>query len=272
MVLQIARITKDRPDLFHLLEEAYEDIYVPAFPDKDERESLKTFQKAVNGKYENVEVVINILGENLEDPDNYVVKGIGIAYYFEKQNVGLLAYNAIAPEHRERGMGKLMVQSRIASLKDIARKAGKELAGVFIECNDPAKVAPEDDSMDPAKRVALFEKWGARRVPIDYVQPPVSKHDDYSENLLLLNYPVNGKYAGKDVIEGFLRACYRDGITEKVAGADGQEKTRVVKADDDYFFKQMKQQLDKMDMKDIPAPPVLGYKTGAPKFRFFNKP
>ncbi len=270
MVLQIARITQDRPDLFHLLEEAYEDIYVPAFPDKNEREGLDKIQKAIAGKYDKLQIVVNILGENLDDQENYVIKGISVAYYFEQQNVGLLAYNAIDPQHREAGLGKLMVDSRIEALKDIAKASGRQLGGVFIECNDPMKVAPEHDSMDPAKRVKLFEKWGARQIPIDYVQPPVSKHDDYSENLLLLNYPVDGKYADKKVVEDYLRAVYRDFRTDFVQLENGETKKVTLRAEHDYFFKKMKGQLDTTKVETPPAPAVPGYKVGMPKYNMFK--
>jgi hypothetical protein len=269
MVLQIANITKDRPDLLHLLEEAYEDIYVPAFPDAKERESLEKFKKAINGGYDKVQIVVNVLGEHLEDPENYVIKGMSVAYYYEQQNVGLLAYNAISPEHREAGLGKLMVQSRIESLQQIARGQGKELAGVFIECNDPFKVTPAMDSMDPAKRIKVFEKWGARKVPIDYVQPPVTVDGYYTDCLVLMNYPLDGKYADKDCVESFLRGIYRDYRTERLqAGEETIERT--IRADDDFYFKKMKKQLEDTAFEPPPAPPVPGYKKGAPKFNFFN--
>lgn len=269
MVLQIANITKERPELFHLLEQAYNEIYLPAFPDKKERDSLETFMKTIDGKYPNVEIVVNILGENLEDPDNYVIKGIGVAYYYKNQNVGLLAYNAIDPNHREAGLGKLLVDSRIESLKERAAAHGNVLGGAFIECNDPTKVAIEDDVMDPSKRLAIFQKWGARVVPIDYIEPPIRKDEVYSDTLLLLNYPVDGKYAGKAVIEDYLRAIYKDGKIIKQPANDNSTP-KYIKAEDDYFFRQMKKQLDAVKIDDIKADPVPGYKVGVPKFRFFG--
>jgi hypothetical protein len=270
MVLQIAHITKDRPDLLHLLEEAYRDIYVPAFPDENERESLEKFKKAVDGGFPGVQVVINILGERLEDPDNYVVKGISVGYYYEKQNVGLLAYNAISPEHRESGLGKLMVQSRIESMQKMAQARGKTLAGVFIECNDPLKVSPDMDSMDPSKRIQIFESWGARQIPIDYVQPPVSQDGYYYDRLVLLNYPLDGKYAGKKCVEAFLRAIYRDERVDQIDSTGTAPMRRVLRAEDDHYFREMKKQLDAATLDDLPACPVPGYKKGVPAFNFFR--
>jgi len=269
MVLQIANITKETPQFFHLLDEAYRDIYEPAFPIVSERESLEKFKRAINGEIDKVQIVVNILGENLEDPDHYVIKGISIGYYYEQQNVGLLAYNAISPHHREKGLGKLMVDSRIDSMKEMAKARGKELAGVFIEVNDPFKVSPAMDSMDPSKRVTIFKEWGARQVPIDYVQPPLDGADYYCEDMILMNYPVGGKYADKKVVEDFLRAIYRDARAEKIY-REGGETSRVQRADDDFFFKRMKKQLDATAIDEKCDFKVPGYKIGVPQFTFFH--
>lgn len=260
MVLQIATISQDKPEFLELLEKAYHDIYVPAFPIDSERESLEKFIQAVNGELPGIGIVINILGENLDspDPEKRVLKGISVAYYYEHQNVGLLAYNAIDPRHRDKGMGKLMVDSRIESLKAMAAAQGKKLEGVFIEVNDPTKVVPEDDSMDPRKRISIFEDWGARRIPIDYVQPPLSPEGDYNDTMLLMNYPLDGVYADKKVVEQYLRGIYREFRSEK-------------QPDEDYFFKKMQKQLGDGRMPAREQNNTPGYKTGVPIFRFISK-
>lgn len=257
MVLQIATVSRDTPQHFDMLEKAYRDIYLPAFPIESERESLEKFYKAMNGEMPGIGIAINILGENLDDPDpeKRVLKGISIAYYYERHNVGLLAYNAIDPKHRDKGMGKLMVDSRIESLKAMAAAKGKTLDGVFIEVNDPTKVAAEHDSMDPSKRVAIFEDWGARKIPVDYVQPPLSEHGDYNDTMLLMNYPLEGKYASKETVEKYLRAVYREFRSD-------------MPPDDDYFFRQMQKQLHATEMPETKARGVPGYKVGVPLFRF----
>jgi hypothetical protein len=257
MVLEIANITKDRKDLYELLDQAYAAIYTPAFPNPDSRESLEKFKKAIEGGIPKVQIAVNILGENLLDPATRVIKGISIAYYYEPQNVGMLAYNAIDPNHREAGLGKLMVESRIDSLKKLAHaNGGQQLAGVFIDVNDPAKVAPEDDSMDPSKRIAIFGKWGAHIIPIDYVQPPLSLDGYYCDTMRLMNYPIDGVYADKKVIESFLRALYREYRSD-------------LKPDDDYYFQQMKSQLKTADLGVlIDNDTVPGYKMNVPKYNY----
>lgn len=240
-----------------MLEKALTDIYMPAFPDEHERESIEKIFSALHGDIPGVSVVINVLGTDLEDPEKRVLKGVSIAYYYEAQSVGLLAYNAVHPDHREKGIGKLMVQSRIESLKQLAADKGRTLEAVFLEVNDPTKVAAENDSMDPQKRVNLFKSWGAEPVPVDYVQPPLEKDGYYVENMMLMNYPLDGKFAGPKEVEKFLRAIYRE----------GRGNTKV---EEDYFFLRMKKQLK--DWQPAPSsekddkPP--GYALGVPKFKF----
>lgn len=261
MALQIADITKDRDDLMHLLDRAYHDIYVPAFPDPDERESLEKFKRGIRGEIPGVDIAVNILGENLQDKNKAVIKGISVGYYYRAQNVGLLAYNAIAPEAREKGLGKIMVQSRINSLKNHAAAQGKKIDAVFIEVNDPQKVSAENDSMNPADRVAIFTKFGARKVPIPYVQPPIDKDSPYCDYLLLMNYPVDGRYAEPQAVERYLRGIYR----KERMGHEPEE---------DHYFKQMADALRKMlaaAMPDAQTPVTPGYMVGTPPFSYVAK-
>lgn len=192
-----------------LLAEAYESIFMAAFPDPNERESLEKLQESLKGGNSNAEIIVNILGVDLDQPGKRVIKGISIAYYYPKQQVGLLAYNAIAPSAREKGLGKLMVDSRIQALKAAARRRGHSLRGAFIEVNDPAKVDAAHDSMNPADRVAIFTRFGARDIPIDYVQPALSADTLPCDYLKLMSYPVDGQYADADAVRGYVQGIFQ---------------------------------------------------------------
>ena len=260
MVLQIANITKDTPDLLPLLEQAYPRVFVPAVPVPESRESLNKFLRAMNGGIKGVNIVINVMGENLDDPRTRVLKGFSVAYYYEKHNVGLLAYNAIAPEAREKGLGKIMVQSRIQSLKELAATSNRTLAGVFVDVNDPTKISPEEDGMDPTKRLQIFTNWGAVRTPIDYVQPPLEAGGNYCDTMLLLNYPVDGQYACRHDIEMFLRSMYR-------------ECRQNQRPEEDFFFRQMKAQLDAAPDSAMPDAQTCndpGYMKDTPAFTYLK--
>ncbi len=212
MGLQLANVTRDRKDLFNALAQAYKEIYTPAFPDDNERESLEKMHRVMNGGLPGVEIIINLAGENLTSETDRVLKGIGVAYYYHPQSVGLLAYNAVSPESKGEGIGKLLVHSRIESLKQMAESKGSKLRAAFVDCNNPNKVDAKHDSMDPATRIKVFTSWGAREVPFNYVQPPLEDHLDYCDNLTLFNYPVDGKYAGPKETLAYIEAIYKEGL------------------------------------------------------------
>jgi len=80
MGLQLANVTRDRKDLFNALAKAYTEIYTPAFPDDNERESLEKMHRVLNGEMPGVDISMNAAGEKLTSADP-IVKGIGVVYY-----------------------------------------------------------------------------------------------------------------------------------------------------------------------------------------------
>lgn len=213
MGLQFANVTKDRKDLFNALAQAYSEIYIPAFPDVNERESLEQIHGLMNGAVPGVQAIVNIAGNNLTSngPDR-VVKGIAVAYHFHPEHVGLLAYNAVCPKAKGEGIGKILVHSRIESLKQLSANQNASLRGVFVECHDPAVIDAKNDVMDPSARIRLFTSWGAREVPFNYVQPPLDAHLDYCDTMNLYNYPVDGQYASPQAALDFVKAQFNKAL------------------------------------------------------------
>lgn len=191
-----------------LMRRAYHDIYVPAFPIEDERDSLEKIESRLKEPVNGVERVILLAGKHLDDPQKAEVYGISIAYYYGSHQAGLLAYNAIDPQYQQMGLGRLMVQGRIKGLEELAAQSGKPLKSVIIEVNDPQKVSPEEDSMDPNKRVALFEKWGARQIPVPYAQPALAPGQEKCHTVMLMAYPQNGQYPDAKGVGAFVEGIY----------------------------------------------------------------
>lgn len=209
MEYQLRDVTSDRPDLFPLLERAYDEIYLPAFPDPNEQETLEKFHEILRNDRPHARIVIQLAGTNLDSPKKADVAGLGIAYYYRKSATGLLAYNAVHPEHKGRSIGGLLVKSRTEGLQKQAKADRRQLRAIFLEVNNPSIADDRHDSMDPEARLALFRKWGAREIPIDYVQPPISSFGKHCSDLLLLNYPVAGKYATPEHVRAHLKALYK---------------------------------------------------------------
>jgi len=191
-----------------LMRRAYRDIYVPAFPMPEERESLEKIEEKLARPTSGVKRVILLAGKHLDDPEKAEIYGISIAYYYSKTQAGLLAYNAIDPKYQQMGLGRLMVKGRIDGLEELAKEGGQQLKCAVIEVNDPAKVTPEQDSMDPAKRVAIFERWGAKKIPVTYVQPWLAPGEEKGTSSILMAYPVQGQYPEPEAIAGFIEGIW----------------------------------------------------------------
>lgn len=212
MGLQLANVTRDRKDLFNALAQAYAEIYTPAFPEDDERETLEKMHNVLAGNTPGVDIIINLAGENLDSETDRVLKGMAVAYYFREGSVGLLAYNAVSPDFLGEGIGKILVHSRIESLKERADGQGCSLSAVFVDCNNPDKVPASTDSMDPNLRLKLFTGWGARPLPFDYVQPPLAEDRNYCDKMMLLSYPVEGRYATAADVSAYINAIYKEAL------------------------------------------------------------
>ena len=224
----IHTVTANSQKSLDLLKKAYKEVYEVAFPIKEERESLDVWLNNLKGKNSAVDIVIVIAGDQL-DTQNPVLKAISVAYYYNQQDAGLLAYNAVAPQFQGQGLGRTMVDARKMALLELAKSKGKTLGGVFIECNDPAKITPEEDVMDPAVRIKMFEKWGAKMLPIDYVQPPLETGGEKCDALKLLAYPhpETGAYPTKGEIKAYLTGIYTE--LAKYAGCPPEENPDYIK-------------------------------------------
>lgn len=230
-------VAVDNPKSLALLAKAYKEVYEAAFPIREERESLATWLENLKGK-NIVAITISILGENLDTP-HPTIKAMAVGYYYRQQDVGLLAYLATAPSFRDQGLGRTMNNANNEALLEFSGRMGKKLKGIFLECNDPAKIAPENDVMNPTTRIKIYEKWGAVVLPIDYIQPPLETGGAKCDTLKLLAYPHpdTGKYPTKSEIKAYLTGIYTE--LAEYAGMPPEKNP-------DYL--ESLRQLDKLDL------------------------
>lgn len=240
-------IDPSNPESMALLAQAYNDVYMAAFPIDAERESLDSWVKSLTQEDSSSAIVITIAGENLDDLEGRTVKALSVGYYYADTNAGLLAYNAVDPAFQGQGLGRIMVEARERAMQELAQQRGKTLGGTFVECNDPAKINPDEDVMDPKKRIAIFEGMGARVLNIDYVQPPLQVGGEKCDTLKLLAYPnpVTGKYPTKDEVRDYLTGIYTE--LAEYAGCPPEKNPD--------FIRSMKQ-LEALPEKDLILPPT----------------
>jgi GNAT superfamily N-acetyltransferase len=144
------------------------------------------------------------------DADGSVLGGV-VAEVYAREHVLLLAYLAVRPDLRGRGIGtQLMehVEPRWYARTDI------DLA--VAEVHDPrpwANAAGED----PLARLRLYERMGARVLAVPFVQPALGPGRARVPGFLLLAFHVDrtieveeGGVAaiGSDIVGGFVRRYY----------------------------------------------------------------
>jgi len=229
--LQSHIVSAAQHNSFELMTRAYNDLFVKLFPLDQGGEPVEKWMNRISFKEADSRYIVNIVGEGLEKPSTAKLRGISVGIYYRDADVGLLAYNVVDENSRNMGIGKIMVEQRKAAMLAEAEAAGKKLRGVFLECNNPARISAAEDSIDPNKRIAMYQKWGARVVDIDYVCPDEAPGGGKVGTLILLAFPhpKTGKYPGKRDVEAYLRAFY--------------QKHGIAKPDEDVDFQGMMEQL-----------------------------
>lgn len=174
-----------------LLDRLYADLYVPEFPDEDERESL-----------ENIRRYLALKAQGWYGRNNYHVvvaqrreQGIGLSIsdYLAVPKAGVIEFLVVAGEARGEGFGaKLLAKTEALFVADAARN-GDALSCIAAEMNDPFK-SPLDDSLDPFRRAVVWGRWGYRRLDFPYVQPALSGNKNAVANLLLMAKPMRHRY------------------------------------------------------------------------------
>jgi GNAT superfamily N-acetyltransferase len=201
-----------------LLNAFYRELYLPAFPIVSEQEDPEVWAPRLWGPAGRLELHILLAGSQLADPERRILAG-GVAFeLYHESRCGLLTYLVVAPSARQRGLGWLLVTHALQRLKTRATETGAPLRAVFGETNNPALVAPEQDSMDPRRRLEILTRLGAQIVEIRYIQPELIQGQGRGYEMLLIAFPLDG--TRPDTIDAacvraFLEDFYRtNGLVE----------------------------------------------------------
>jgi hypothetical protein len=223
-------ITKDADRA--LLAEAYEGVFIPAFPKEDDRESLEQLESYLREDDGRSRTFAIVAGRNLDDPHSREIMALSTCSYFRDSATGSLAYNAVAPQYRDQGLGKAMVGARLDAMKRAAQEDGTTFQGAFIDIHDPRKTSAADDSMDPALRKRIFEKWGARHIPFDAVWPALEEGKPRLYNFITLAYPnADGTYPDSKAVLGYYGSIFKNfGIDDPSGDVDFQAMKKQLAA------------------------------------------
>lgn len=108
--------------------------------------------------------------------------------------VRLLSYLAVAALGRGRGLG-----SRVMAIQFPADARSVGLA----EIEDP-RFYPKTAHNDPVARLRFYYRWGARLLPLAYMQPSLRPDSPRVENLLLIAIAASAENLDKQLVTDFL--------------------------------------------------------------------
>lgn len=174
-----------------LLDEFEKEIYIPNFPNENEREPFFNIKKRIeeNG-YPKTNIILLI--------DNDKVIGGCVSDYYPECNSLEIIYLVIDKLYRGNGYGKLLLNESITLYNN---------PHVFLEIDNPEQILNTDwITIDPLQRFNMYLKWGFNVLKFNYIQPPLSSNGTCEENLLLL---YKGPGLNKDVLKDFLYCFYK---------------------------------------------------------------
>ena len=168
-------------DKHSFLEDFGNGLYMSAFPDPNEREPFENILARVqSARVDEPETIAVIAEENGETQ-----AGIVADWYPASESLEII-YLAVNQGARRNGLGRTILFEGTTMILD---SLGGGHINVYFETENPMAVGSAESPIDPVGRLTFFEKCGAKRVPIDYVQPPLDPTTDWDRNLFLMMLP-----------------------------------------------------------------------------------
>lgn len=192
------------------------ELYEASFPEDSEREPRSVWEDALQNDALNyrLEFVVAHEGER-------VVGGVVFEYY-PASRCGLVTFVFVDARTRKRGLARSLMERAEARL--LERSAGT-IRVIFAEAEDPERVKALGirTAIDPAIRLAILDRLGARRVRVPYIQPPLGPGKQPARHLyLLVLWPRDLEALPSDLLAEFLLDFYGSLID------DDSEKRQLV--------------------------------------------
>lgn len=177
-------------------------LYEASFPEDSERESRETWEDALSARSVPYQLEFCVALEGA------AVAGAAAFEYYPRSVCGLVTFLFVAAAHRSQGIARELVGRLERRLLEISEA---RLRAIFAEAEDPER-AREDGVktvLDPALRLRILSRLGARRVAIPYIQPSLGPGKDPAMHLqLLLLRPRSVAQIPREQLEAFLREFY----------------------------------------------------------------
>lgn len=173
-----------------LLEQVYREVYLPAFPVRDEQEDPSIWTPRLLDPASNPHLCFLVAGEHLGDAAQRAVLGLLVAEYYAGSQCVLVSYAAVDERARGRGLMKRMFGELQNRFEAGRASGGRPVRAVLAEIHDPSMNAGGDDVLDPRARLRVMARLGGRRIPIRYVQPALGPDQAPAGGLWLIAFPA----------------------------------------------------------------------------------
>jgi GNAT superfamily N-acetyltransferase len=193
--------------------EFYDEVYVDAFPRRDEAEGPDTWLPLLGADVPAEQPVVFII---LARERGTILGGIVFEQYRES-GCWLATYLAVRPKARHRGIASGLLDACVRRIERVAAPGWL----LFAETEDPERIADPAERDFARLRLRILTALNMRRLAIDYIQPALAPDKRTLDDLLLLAYAPHGAPA-VDVpaprLAAFLDEFYR--ALHQAASAD----------------------------------------------------
>ena len=198
-----------------LLLDFEKNIFIHAFPDPDERES---FEEDIIPRIKDSGNPLLRTYCTLALDDNGDIAGGVVADWYPGCQALEIIYITVDPARRGGSIGRLLLDNGIENIRNAVKRDGKEIKAIFLEVDIPTTVSEDKSSMNPVDRLKVWDAWGARRIPINYTQPPLSEGKLPVSNLMLMCLTAHGT----DIVDAVPATLLKDFLKDFYIGLDAQ--------------------------------------------------
>lgn len=201
-----------------LLLEFEKKIFIHAFPDPDERESFE--EDIIPRIKDSDNPLLRTYCVLTTDDQERIVGGL-VGDWYPSCGALELIYISVDPSRRGEKIGKNLLDEGISLIKSAVEKRSESIKAIFLEVDIPTAVSQSGNSMEPTERLMVWDALGAKRIPLNYTQPPLSEGKQAVSNLMLMCLTGHGTEVEDSIESEMLKYFLKDFY--KGLGAEGSE-------------------------------------------------